>query len=203
MTNEEKLLLAIGEIDDGLISEASVAYKRRSTPLMRGLSVAASVVAVSAVVLASGALFAPKSFDKNDAAGEASPPTENASDGSDGSYVGALEGKYGFICNVVRVSEHKIMLDLQIICESTEKFDVVILGENPEKQKKAICTSGDVDDGYDLVVSPVITVNGDTADSLPTAVGAYTVVIDFSAIAETDFTWNDYIEILNFGRIER
>lgn len=201
MTNEEKILIAIGEIDDELINEASAPYKAKFNSLTRGLTIAASVTIVSAVILASSGLFMPKSFDKNDMGG-AAPPFENSgADGGD--FVGTVESEHGFISDIVKTGDHTLKFDLRIFLDCSESFDVLLIGKSSDGSKKAICSSGDAPEGYDLILSPTITVNGNEADTLPNKAGVYTVVIDFSAISGTDYTFEEYFEILGFGRIKR
>ena len=197
MTNHEKLLRAIGEIDDELIKEAQTPYKRVFTPLTRGLTIAASVVLISAAVLSASDLFLPKAFDN--VAGDAAPAPEN---NSNPGMLNAIKSKYGYIYGIVR-DGYKISFEIEIFENYDKDFDIELYGKNKLSGALAICTTTDKTNGYELILSPKITVNGDVQDKLPTSVGIYSVTLDFSDIAETDYTWEEYLIISEFGRIYR
>ena len=158
MTNEEKLLRAIGEIDDELIKEASVSYKKKPTYITHGLTVAASIVFVSAIILAASK-FLPKSFDKaaggsdypllNDGAtnDNAAPPPDGSSGGSNsgsnyappfddtvggndsGDKGDKIENEYGYIHNVKKLGEYSIQFNLKLNSAAPQKIDFVLYGK--------------------------------------------------------------------------
>lgn len=261
MNDQEKMLRAIGEIDSELIAESMTVYKKRSMPWTNKLAIAASVVLLSAAVLAMGGLFANKSLDGNIAGGNASspngsdsnnslPPKGDHEDGStnpggNGTIIypddagdillppstdtgdfgdspsnrpessvpneGSgndfdriyLWGECGYVQDLRKDGSYKITFDLTLLEECDEKFDVTILGANSTTGKQAICTSGVSTNNYDLILSPIITVDGVVAENFPSTPGSYTISIDYSAIADTDYVWEEYIEISNFGIIKR
>ena len=204
MTNEEKLLFAIGEIDDELIEEVSSVYKKISTPLTRGLTIAASVVAVSAVILTAGVQLLPKSFDANMSGGDACPPVSDSVNGTGKvEFNISLTGDFGRIYNVVQAEDYKTQFVLEILSEGVEKINVTIFGIGADGKQRAICTNGGAIGNYDLIVAPIFKVNGVLTDSLPTDIGIYTVIIDYSAISGTDFTWKNCIEISSIEALEK
>ena len=201
MTNEEKLLRAIGEIDDALVKEASSSYKRRFTPLTRGLTVAASIAVVSTLLIASG-LLSPNY--KNDVGGDASSPPE-MNDGMNGgsSLSGSVfSSDYGYIY-VLKRENNKITLELQLHKDVEIDLEFTLLGKNSERGSSAICTTRTDTLGYELVLSPQIFVGGEPADKLPSKMGYYSVTIDFSVIENTDYDWYGYISVSEFGDIGR
>ena len=201
MTDKERLLYAIGDIDDTLIEEASLPYKRIFTPLTRGLTVAASVVIVSAVILAAGGGLLPKFEAGGDFDGNAEPPMDgNGSHGSlDGSDI--ISADCGYISDFRRLGEYFISFTMVIGSDCTEAHDIIIIGKNEETDELAICTTMDDAPGYSLVLSPALTVNGEKVDKLPSSVGQYFVTVDYSSVSATDYTWKSQIEITGFGKI--
>ncbi len=202
MTNEEKLLLAMGEIDDELISEASSAYKRRFTPLTRRLSVAASVVLVSAAVLAASELFLPKAFDTGFDGGNASPPFSESTENSgcpDGTEF--LESEYGRIYNLRSIGDDKISFNLSLHSDCDTALDIYFYGINESGMQELVATTDKSSEIYGYTFPPVITVDGVIAEELPNTVGDYSVTIDFANISYAYSGVIINIQISSFGPV--
>ena len=222
MTNEEKILRAIGEIDEELIKEASTpyAYKRTFTPLTRGLTVAASVVLVSAAVLSASQLIFSLSQKGSDKGGmsnsndmlypedgdgsDLNGAPSNGSSGSDddGEKSEIIKSNYGVICGIER-EEFSVSFTLKLYRDSDLDFKVTLIGVNKENGKLASCTDAPNTHLFDEVFPINITVDGKRADKLPTSEGTYEISVDYSEISETEYEWNDYITIWGFGDIQR
>ena len=115
---------------------------------------------------------------------------------------GIIRNEYGSIYNISMLNEYTICFEMQLLSDSPEDFDFVLVGKDPTTGAKAICSSGAIFDEYELCVSPTITVNGVKTSSLPTSSGTYTVKIVYSVIKDTGYIWDDHITITHFGNIE-
>ena len=197
MTNEEKLRRAIGEIDDELLKEASLTYKRRFTPATRGLTVAASVVLVSAAVLAASGAFLPKAFDNVGSDADASPGFNNAHPESNGG--GEISSNDGCIYDIKAAGEWKISFGLLLYNDVSEPLEINVYGIDENGNNVLISTTDKSSDGYDENLAPIITVNLDTADRLPDKGGNYFVTVDLSSVFNGERDNLGYIEISGFG----
>ena len=172
MTNEEKILLAIGEIDDEIVAEASAPYKRKPLPAKQVLAVAASIaiVAVGITLLPD---LSKKSFDAvgNAAAPEASNP--DVSHLGDIAYLGCEDGVYRFI------------LDLG---ENVGPIDVTLKSLDGSVVYTTEPTDASNDSSSDVEIRrPTITVNGVSVDALPTEPGEYEITISFDGVESGKF----------------
>ena len=202
MKNEEKLYLAVGEIDEELIKEASEAYRPKIRSFYKGFTVAASVIIVSAVALVFGVLIGvPTSDGKGSCPGE-SPDLNVSPDGylkdestNDSSY-GASLGRY--LTGLELLDDFIVKFHLSVTENDSYPVDLSLCGSyfnELGEQKYAVCKTAPSHSRYEILLTPSYTVNGMPADSIPTKKGEYDITVDFSIINEYDFIWDDYILI--------
>lgn len=195
MKNEEKLYLALGEIDDSLIEEATTPIKR-SGKVIKIVAIAASGYILTTAALASagiglllnGGMVGNKdsapSFDDIYNDGSSRPnyggsssngsPAPNEPENSPGD--SATDGRYfysdfGLITLKAKV-DNQIFLTLEIFRESDSLIHV-----SSYNKYGMIISSTDPEASVDLM--PIILVNGRQSDSLPSEVGVYSVSIIF------------------------
>ena len=180
MTNEEKLLHAIGEISDDIIWEASTPYKQ-SLINKKSLTIAASIAAV-AVGISILPLALGNAFDKGAAGGNSAP--EMGTDSSNGS-LDIREESFGSLAYHGRLDENVYSFTLLIMSEAPEAIDVTLYSKDGSI---LYTTADDTPEGV-VVRRPVITVDGVAQDKLPTEVGAYDITISFDGIENsTEFS---------------
>ncbi len=186
MKNEEKLLLAIGEISDDIIAEVSAPYKRKIAPTRRTLAVAASIAVVAVGITLLPGLLEGKKFDKN-VGGNAAPEMNGAADGSEGfgnhfgslAYVGSTDSAFNFKLTLDAVGAH-----LDVCLKSADG--------------SVIYTTEDITvDGVE-VRRPTLTVNGEAVEALPSLPGEYDITVSFDGM-ESDIEWCEYITFSPFG----
>ena len=198
MTNEERLLGAIGEIDEELIREASSSYKKTFTPLTRGLTVAASIALTSAIIIASSGLFAPKSDNAMIGGADFSDGSSSPNAGSNTVYI---ESELGYIYDVRRVDENKISFEILLEADVDEPLYVKIFAYDEAGVPRLIATNDKTAEGYDPTIAPSITVNLEAKDNMPTAGGKYFVTVDLGKINDDGYPSFNYIEIDGFGKV--
>lgn len=199
MTKEEKLLRAIGEIDEELIKDAASPYKKRFTPLTRGLTVAASIAVTSAILIASSGLLSPK-FD-NAMGGDAAPEVnDSASPGKD-SYSTYIESAIGYIYDVREVDTGKISFGLLLYSDTDTRLNVNVFANDAQGNTRLVATNDIDSENYTPKLSPTLTVNLEPCDTLPQKGGNYFITIDFSKILGDENPDFSYIEIVGFGKI--
>ena len=190
MKNEEKLLLAIGEISDDIISEAEAPYKRRLVPTKKTLAIAASVAVVAVgITLLPGLLPRPK-FDVGDAA----PPEMNG--GANGGKVNldVSETGCGRLECTGRTDGHTFSFILTLYTDLNFPLDVTFKA----KDGSIVYTTEEGVSVDTEIRRPTITVNGEAKDALPTLSGEYDITISFDGMEESR-EWQSYISFNKFG----
>ena len=196
MKNEELLYLAIGEIDEELIKEASAPYKKGIPKLYKKLTIAASVTIVSAAVIAGAMMAGAPSLDKSGS----SPDCNNAGSPYEDFESLLTDNAGNSISEIKLLDEYTVSLRLRILSELTTPYELTMIGYSlsGDHSRIAICTTGTPSVEYDTVLSPTITVNGAPSAALPTSVGEYEITVDFSVISEHDFIWDDFLSINDY-----
>lgn len=189
MKNEEKLLLAIGEISDDIVAEVSKPYKRKPFPMKQTLAIAASLAVVVVGVSLSG-IFDAK-LDKNMSGGDAAPESNGShygdvNDGcNDVAYLGA-------IAYVGKVGENSFEFNLSLNMDSAVHVTLKSLDGS------VIYTTEDISDEGVEIRRPTITVNGEAANALPSLAGEYDITVTFDGMEE-NIEWSEYIIFTPFG----
>ena len=195
MRNEEKLYLAIGDVDESLIEEASAPYKKQKMPAKKIIAIAASAAIVSVAVIGTAGLlnmglgnmkgdsnYAPEDFggDMNESA-----PNDNVliSD------IGRLE--------LIENEGESFTFILEIYAPTSLPIDVYLYS----KDKSAVYTTAQSAEAAEIY-RPRVTVDGEAAERLPGEVGEYTVTISFDGIHEKDIDWQYFFTVDNFGPIK-
>ncbi len=205
MKSSEKLLAAIGEIDDGLIAEAERYEGRGKVSLYKKLSVAACILIVSAGIAGAARLFLQPQFD----ADKAEPPNDpGLNDGMVNgieSTGGIIEMSFGSLKQLSR--EGNVYTFVMTLYEQTERQDITLRGSGYDQWGEPIFVISTTAPFAELTHIPVepprLTVNGSTADTLPTAPGEYTVEIDLSPLIDAGYEPDGYFVFGSFGRISR
>lgn len=208
MTNEEKLYLAIGEIDDALIEEAGGDYVRKNNYTKRLIAIAASAAIVTVAVIGSSRFF--DASLKNDMAGDAPGDyepnmkpganegygPESSASGTDGS--GDTDNATDGTSYAALKSINATNLTLKLtICEDMQSpIDVYLYSAD---KSVVYTTAKDADEGN--VRRPTVIVNGEIADGLPYESGSYEVKIIFDGIDALDVEWEKYLFIDGFAPI--
>ncbi len=202
MNFNEKLLLAVGEIDDELIAKAEGYRARPYAALRRNLSIAACLLIVSIGVVGAFRLFGPK-FDMaggNMAPGAAGDKEENYMDGA------MTNDSYGSVEIVSREGGSRFTVYITLY-EQVERHDVIFRGSGTDQYGEPIFIISTTADYAELthipVAPPVLKVNGNVATTLPTEPGSYTVEIDVSHVVEAGYDLDDYFVLGIFGQIPR
>lgn len=190
MKNEEKLLLAIGEISDDIISEVSEPYKRKPFPMKQTLAIAASLAVVVVGVSLSGIFDA--RLDKNMSGAASAPELNDGHDGSNGSGKFDDVAYLGAIAYVGKVGENSFAFNLSLNMDSPIHVTLKSLDGT------VIYTTENISDEGVEIRRPTITVNGEAADALPSLAGEYDITITFDGMEE-NIEWSEYISINPFG----
>ena len=195
MKNEEKLYLALGEIDDSLIEEATTPIKR-SGKVIKIVAIAASGYILTTAALASAGIglllnggmkdnqSSDPSFDGIYNDGSSRPnyggsssngsPAPNEPENSPGD--SATNGKYFYsdfgLVTLKGKVDNQIFFTLEIFRESDSLLHV-----SSYSKSGAIISSTDPEASVDLM--PIIFVDGRQSDSLPSEIGVYNVAIIF------------------------
>ena len=193
MRAEEKLYLAMSEISDEIVEEASTPYKKPSF-LQTGIVKAAAILVCASVLLITATTL-PTIFS---AKGGASPELNNGSDGS--GVVGSAAPEFTdagiYLANVQYDKENARYTFKLIVAEYHEKLDIYIYGliDDDGDKVPVICTTSDELIGdYARVVRPIITVNGEMCENLPTAIDVYDVIVDMSETDLENVDWTNTI----------
>ena len=196
MKSEEKLLLAIGEIDESIIAEASADYKRKFVFNKKALAVAASVAVVAVTISMLPGLLLGR-LDKDAAGGDAAPEMNG----------GMLEsGKdvrvesYGSLTYNGKKSDDKFSFTLIIVTDATSPIDIYLYDNDPDVS--IVYTTANNMPSDMEVRRPTITVNGEAASALPTTAGEYEITINFDGLEET-VKWNNLFKVGDFGDFHR
>lgn len=195
MKNEEKLLLAIGEISDDIILEASTPYKRKFIPTKKTMAIAASIAVVTIGITLLPRLF-DGVFDKN--AGGSSAPEYG--DGMNGAIGGGTENldisetSAGRMECVEKTDGYKFGFTLTLYADLVSSLDVTF----ESTDKSIIYTTKESIADSTEIRRPTITVNGEVATTLPIKAGEYDITISFDGM-EQDVSWSRYINVTEFG----
>ena len=195
MTNEEKLLHAIGEISDDIILEASTPYKQ-SLINKKSLTIAASIAAV-AVGISILPLALGNAFDKGAAGGNSAPEMGGSMNNSD-TNLDISETSYGILECTIKTDGHTFNFALTLYADLNAPLDVTFMS----KDGSVIYTTEDIGAEDAEVRRPTITVNGEVTESLPSAAGEYSINISFDGM-EVDKEWKSYIRFTDFGPFYR
>lgn len=200
MTKEEKLYLAIGEIDEMLVAEALSPYKKQIFT-RHNLTIAASVMLATIVILA-GLKFLPIITGvKNDAMGgdaNMAPDRGESSDNSAGLY-STIETDFGTVTVIGNEYGKFITLKLELY-QDVSPIHITLFGYADNKYYS--CTTNKNLTDY-TILTPLIKVNGVPSDTLPTLKGVYDISIEFSDIEQVNVYWNDTFIIDGFGEFRR
>ena len=206
MKSNEKLLAAIGEIDDSLIAEAEQYEGRGRVSLYKKLSVAACLLIVSAGIVGAVHLFPKPNFD----AETSEPPTDSGLK-NDGvingieSTGGIIEMSFGALRQLSR--EGNVYTFVMTLYEQTERQDITLRGSGCDQWGEPILVISTTAPFAELthipVAPPMLKVDGVNADTLPTAVGEYTVEVDLSPLIDAGYEPDGYFVFGSFGRISR
>lgn len=206
MKSNEKLLAAIGEIDDSLIAEAEQYEGRGRVSLYKKLSVAACLLIVSAGIVGAVHLFPKPNFD----VGTSEPPTDSGLK-NDGvingieSTGGIIEMSFGTLRQLSR--EGNVYTFAMTLYEQTERQDITLRGSGCNQWGEPILVISTTAPFAELthipVAPPMLKVDGVNADTLPTAVGEYTVEVDLSPLIDAGYEPDGYFVFGSFGRISR
>ena len=175
MKNEEKLYLAIGEIDESLISEANEGRGKKKFPMRKFSTIAASIVMTVMIGFVALAVLS-NQYAKNDQNQEGSDNSTNTGENpsySDESIPDDMvyESDIGRLTILGRdgnsfdfLLEITTDTDLPIHVNSYDKLGNNLVSSNPQNG---------------AAMAPSITVNGSEVDFLPGKVGSYNVTITF------------------------
>ncbi|MBQ8302314.1 MAG: hypothetical protein IJX97_02050 [Clostridia bacterium] len=197
MKNAEKLYYAIGEIDDNLISEASVPYKKAGQ-IVKRIVKAASITIVTTlflfVSLVGGLLFGTGGFkdaapDSNGGAMAPAPPENGEAD--DESIW--LSSSYGRI-RLETVSHNSIGISLYLDEDIDTPIDFTLYSKD-----KAFAYST-VENAAQTVYEPTVYVYTLDLTEMPTEKGYYRIFIYFGNMSE-EIEWENYVEFDDFGRL--
>ncbi|MBQ8720464.1 MAG: hypothetical protein IJY65_05465 [Clostridia bacterium] len=198
MTENQKLLYAISELDEKFISEAAHPYNPAVRLIFKIGAAAASLIFTFAVVLAAiGFSGIMDNAVGGDGAGGAAPPMTDGGDGStsdihqesNGTYI--LYSKDGALA-LTRCEADKFTFRLEI-SDGHERIDASFILKDKDGNTVTASTK-DAD-----ALSPKIKVNGESTDRIPTERGSYTVVFDLSNLTELGYTVSDKITVSPFG----
>ena len=185
MKNEEKLLLAIGEISDDIIAEASSPYQINRIPFKRAAAIAASVAVVTIGVTLLSGIFA-KKFDANLSGGSA-PNMNGAMEGD------CSEPRIGSLVYMGKSGDNSFNFILTL--DTTGSVNILLKSTDGN----IFYTTDEATPNGVEIRRPTITVNGELSDSLPSLPGEYDITISFDEM-EDNVEWNKYITIDPFGR---
>ena len=205
MRNEEKLYLAIGEIDERLIEDAGAAYKK-PFPIKKFVAAAACVAIVTVAAIGMSNML--DLMDKGGNLGGGMAPEMNGSaapefGGDDSPSEGEVPENDVLISDIgiltlIESDGKSFRFHLNITLPTYLPIDVYLYS----KDGKAVYTTADsINDTESLtsIYRPIILVDGEEAERLPGEIGEYVVTISFEGIAELDYDWRSYFTINNFG----
>ncbi len=189
---EEKLLAAIGEIDDRFIKEAAEPYNP-GLSLRRLGSIAASIALVSVI-----ALGAAKILPAFEPSYDAGAPEYN---GEEEPWIVTSERLYydGSVLKVDDIVGGRLRLTLNVYNPLSD-FVISIRGKDKDGRNIIFTTGEDAPEGY-IRKAVKIMINGVDANALPTDAGTYTIVIDLSDAQADDYEMKNEIEAGVFGKI--
>lgn len=200
MRNEEKLYLAIGEIDERLIEEAGSAYKK-PFPIKKMVAAAACVVLVTVAAIGVPNMF--NLMDKGgNMGGDMAPGMNGGSAGfpeNGGSEIpenGVLVSDIGKL-TLLETSDMSFTFRLEVYLPTSLPIDVYLYS----KDGSTVYTTAE-NVSTSSVYRPTILIDGEAAERLPGEIGRYEVTISFEGIEELDLQWQRYFTIDNFGPFE-
>ena len=196
MTSNEKLLMAIGQISDDIIKEAEGEYKRKTLPLRKSLSIAASVALVAVVITLLPAILNLR-FDKN-AGGNSAPGMNAGMMGGENGSLDIREEDFGSLIYNGKTSDNVYRFTLIIMTDATKPIDVYLYSAD----EAIVYTTASGVTGVTEMRRPEITVNGEPSDRIPTEIGEYEITIAFPNLDST-INWKTIFKIGDFGDFHR
>lgn len=204
--NEELLLLAMSEIDDDLIEEATVPYARSRIFNRKTLSAIAACLVVAIGITAGARLI--DVFDSGNMAGGESSP-EGETNGS----AGDSENEDGIDTPIISQSTANGQLDLIDSAGYSFVFRLSITGEHEkidaifplykDGELYIVATDGaDVDMGAAVIGTPQMYIDGSLATGIPTDVGVYEIHFDLSEYTDAGYSVGNRITISPFGEFD-
>ena len=203
----ESLLAAIGEIDDDLIEEATVRARRENRISIRAVGVLAASLAVAIGISAAGRMLggigdlnsAPDSSenegswdegDGNCGTGELFNPTTTLYS-KNGMMKLTDSGGYRYTFTLVITGEHEPIDALFTLYRDGKESFAVIGGDEPEDTA-----------GGSVIGAPLMYVNGEESNSIPTLPGEYEIHFDLSAFTEAGYDVGNKVKISPFGEFD-
>ena len=179
MKDNEKLLYAIGEVDEELIAEAEVRPSPFSRLYKRIGAIAASLILSVTVGIAAMNIFPAKKMDNDTSApgSAAGDMMENA--GANSSTVPRLDFSGGSI---------------ELVSKTDTVYIIRIILENSGREIEFPLISGEE-------LSPTVTVNGKTVAALPTEVGEYEMRIDLTYLEKEGYSFTGRITFWGLGAL--
>nr|MBE6544864.1 hypothetical protein [Oscillospiraceae bacterium] len=194
MRNEEKLYLAIGEIDERLIEEAGSAYKK-PLPIKKMVAAAACVVLVTVAAIGMSDMFLLMGNNGN-SGGDMAPGMNGGSAESEIPENGVLVSDIGKL-TLLETSDMSFTFRLEVYLPTALPIDIYLYS----KDGSTVYTTAE-NVSTSSVYRPTILIDGEAAERLPGEIGRYEVTISFEGIEELDLQWQRYFTIDNFGPFE-
>lgn len=176
MKANEALMRAIGEIDDDIIAEATLPYRK---PLSLGkISAAAAVVALTVTLAVGSGLLRgglKGNYFPSVNGGSAPEAGGDYSDGSDNSKVEITGRPYLTVYGPITNGEQRLILTIPQHF-SADRIDIVFLAVGEDEVYAATDLQTDIIYGDTVCIKEggvSITVNGEQTDTLPTESGSY------------------------------
>ena len=192
MKSAEKLLLAMSEIDEQIIAEASEEYKRKFIFSKKAMAIAASVAVVAVTIS-----LLPGLLPKMGAGGNAAP--EMGGDMMNGS-ADVREESFGTLIYNGKKADGRFSFTLIIVTEAPSPIDVYLYDNDPNASI-VYTTAGNMPSDVE-VRRPSITVNGEEASAIPTSPGEYEILLGFPGLEET-VKWQSLFKVGIFGDYHR
>lgn len=193
MKDNEKLLYAIGEVDEELIAEAEVRPSPFSRLYKRIGAIAASLILSVTVGIAAMNIFPAKKMDNDTSApgSAAGDMMENA--GANSSTVPRLDFAGG---SIELVSKTDTVYIIRIILEnSITDYDATLhFTDKSGREIEFPLISGEE-------LSPTVTVNGKTVAALPTEAGEYEMRIDLTYLEKEGYSFTGRITFWGLGAL--
>ena len=118
-----------------------------------------------------------------------------SNDGMDGN---PTDTAPAIISNAELIDEYTVRFSMNVTDKGKAPPEIKLIGKRTSDDTETlngICSTVAPDGGFDVILSPIVTVNGEHADTLPTDPGVYEVTLDFSVITEYDLEWDNTLII--------
>lgn len=201
MKAEEKLYLAIGEIGDDIIKEASEPYKK---PLIsrRTVAVAASLALVTVTAFTAGSILLSGLTNIGDMGGNSAAPEYGGNNSGDSAEIPGddlLISDIGNIEVVDRGDGSVFTLILTITAPTDLPINVYLYSTDGSVLYTTATEVSDED--VEEVRRISITVDGEVCDAIPTEIGKYEITLSFDGMEE--YGYKSYFTVDNFGPVIR